>query len=80
MATPSDAGHYMAMVDRDSDRLSAASVPGFAEQLDVTVAPTGRAKADRADIVAEHAFWLFGFPILVLHYGIRRKPSGTAAG
>jgi hypothetical protein len=75
---PSDAGHYMAMVDRDSDRLSAASVPGFAEQLDVTVAPAGRAAADGAEIVAEHAFWLFGFPILVLHYGIRRKPSDIA--
>jgi hypothetical protein len=22
---------------------------------------------------AEHAFWVFGFPFLVLHYDIRRK-------
>jgi hypothetical protein len=72
---PSDAGHYLAVVDRDSDRLSAASVPGFAEQLDVTVAPTREAAADGAEILAEHAFWLFGFPILVLHYRIRRKPG-----
>ncbi len=72
---PSDAGHYLAVVDRDSDRLSAASVPGFAEQLDVTVAPAGEVAADGAEILAEHAFWLFGFPILVLHYRIRRKPS-----
>jgi hypothetical protein len=77
---PSDAGHYLAVVDGDSDRLSAASVPGFAEQLDVTVAPPEPTAADGAEILAEHAFWLFGFPILVLHYRIRRKPSRDAAG
>jgi hypothetical protein len=78
--TPSDAGHYLAVVDGHSDRLSAASVPGFAEQLDVAVARPGPTSADGAEILAEHAFWLFGFPILVLHYRIRRKPSPDAAG
>jgi hypothetical protein len=24
---------------------------------------------------AEHAFWVFGLPFLVLHYTIRRKPA-----
>ncbi len=77
---PSDAGHYLAAVDGDSDRLSAASVAGFAEQLDVTVAPVGPAATDdAAEIRAEHAFWLFGFPILVLQYRIRRKPPPSAA-
>jgi hypothetical protein len=23
---------------------------------------------------AEHAFWVFGFPFLVLHYRMHRKP------
>ena len=66
---PSDAGHYLAAVDDDGARLSAATVPGFAEQLDVTVVPDG----EEGEIRAEHAFWLFGFPILVLSYRIRRK-------
>jgi hypothetical protein len=79
-AESADAGHYLAVVDRDPERMSAASVPGFAEQLDVSVAPAGTGGADGAEIVAEHAFWLFGFPILVLHYRIRRKPAGAASG
>ena len=77
---PSDAGHYLAAVDGDSDRLTAASVAGFAEQLDVTVAPVGPASTGgEAEIHAEHAFWLFGFPILVLEYRIRRKQARPAA-
>ena len=72
---PSDAGHYLAAVDGDTGRFSAASVPGFAEQLDVAVAPTGDGLAEEPEIDAEHAFWLFGLPILVLHYRIRRKAA-----
>ena len=37
---------------------------GFAEELDVFV--------DEGELRAEHAFWLFGLPFLVLHYRIRR--------
>ena len=40
-------------------------MPGFAEQLDVWV--------DGDELRAEHAFSVFGFPFLVLHYTIRRK-------
>ena len=40
-------------------------MPGFSEELDVYVSD-GRLRA-------EHAFWVFGFPFLVLHYDIRRK-------
>ncbi|HST63796.1 MAG TPA: hypothetical protein VLM05_01295, partial [Mycobacteriales bacterium] len=58
-------GHYLAYVDPDSRELTALAVPGFAEQLDV--------HADGADLKAEHAFTVFGFPFLVLHYTIRRK-------
>ena len=41
---------------------------GFAEQLDVYVRD-GR-------LLAEHAFWVFGLPFLVLHYTIHRKHPG----
>ncbi len=74
-AAAPDAGHYLAIVDGDEDRMSAASVAGFAEQLDVTAASAAPSAADGAEISAQHAFWLFGFPILILHYRIRRKPT-----
>ena len=44
-------------------------VPGFAEQLDVYTVD--------GEVRAEHAFRLFGFPFLVLHYRIHRKPVQT---
>jgi hypothetical protein len=66
-----DAGHYLGVLDDRSRRFAALSVAGFAEQLDVWVAPD----AGEEEIRAEHAFWLFGFPILVLRYRIRRKPG-----
>ena len=47
--------------------LTALSVPGFTERLDVYV--------ERDELRAEHAFRVFGFPFLVLHYRIRRKSS-----
>jgi len=61
------AGHYLTYVDTPADELTALAVHGFEEQLDVFV-------EDRA-LRAEHAFWLFGFPFLTLHYGIARKPA-----
>jgi hypothetical protein len=42
-------------------------VNGFAEQLDVYV--------EDDELRAEHAFWVFGFPFLVLHYRIDRKAA-----
>jgi len=45
--------------------LTALAVHGFAEQLDVYV--------DDGELRAEHAFWVFGLPFLVLHYRIHRK-------
>jgi hypothetical protein len=42
-------------------------VHGFAEQLDVYLAHDA--------LVAEHAFWVFGLPFLVLHYRMHRKPD-----
>ena len=58
-------GHYLAYVDAETRDLTALAVPGFAEELHVY--------ADGDDVRAEHAFWVFGLPFLVLHYRIRRK-------
>jgi hypothetical protein len=60
------AGHYLTYVDTEADELTALAVPGFEEQLDVYV--------DQGALRAEHAFWVFGFPFLTLHYRIMRKP------
>jgi hypothetical protein len=52
-------------------------VPGFAERLDVYV----DAANGTTQLRAEHAFWVFGLPFLVLHYRITRKPRlGLALG
>ncbi len=58
-------GHYLAYVDPTNRQLTALAVPGFAEQLDVFL--------DEDQLLAEHAFWVFGFPFLVLEYRISRK-------
>jgi hypothetical protein len=60
-------GHYLTYVDPATRELTALTVPGFAEQLDVHV--------EDGQLRAEHAFRLFGFPFLVLHYRLRRKPG-----
>jgi hypothetical protein len=46
-------------------------VPGFKEELDVYVA--------EGELRADHAFWLFGLPFLVLRYRIHRKPVADQA-
>ena len=58
-------GHYLAYIDPTTLELTTLSVHGFAEELDVYV--------DGEELRAEHAFWVFGFPFLVLHYRITRK-------
>jgi len=62
------AGHYLTYVDTAADELTALAVHGFEEQLDVFV--------EDGVLRAEHAFWVFGFPFLVLHYRIARKADG----
>jgi hypothetical protein len=62
------AGHYLTYVDTAADELTALAVQGFEEQLDVYV--------EDGALRAEHAFWLFGFPFLTLHYRIARKAAG----
>jgi hypothetical protein len=59
-------GHYLATTDPESGELTVLAVPGFAEELDVHV--------EDGELRAEHAFALFGFPFLVLHYRLTRKP------
>jgi hypothetical protein len=61
------AGHYLTYVDPAADELTALAVQGFEEQLDVFV--------DGGSLRAEHAFWVFGFPFLTLHYRIERKAT-----
>jgi hypothetical protein len=59
-------GHYLTYIDPDSAELTTAVVRGFAERLDVYV--------EDGELRAEHAFWVFGIPFLVLHYRMHRKP------
>ena len=61
------AGHYLTYIDPTTAELTTLAVHGFAEHLDVYV--------ENDEVRAEHAFWVFGFPFLVLHYRIRPKPS-----
>ncbi|TQL99386.1 hypothetical protein FB559_5067 [Actinoallomurus bryophytorum] len=60
-------GHYLTYVDPDTRDLTALAVHGFAEQLDVHV--------EGDELRAEHSFWVFGIPFLVLHYRMHRKPA-----
>jgi hypothetical protein len=60
-------GHYLAYIDPASRDLTALAVHGFAERLDVYTRD--------GELRAEHAFSVFGFPFLVLHYRMHRKPA-----
>ncbi|HEV3288665.1 MAG TPA: hypothetical protein VG123_06710, partial [Streptosporangiaceae bacterium] len=59
-------GHYLTYIDAQTAELTTVAVRGFAERLDVY--------AEGGELRAEHAFWVFGLPFLVLHYRIARKP------
>jgi len=61
-------GHYLTYIDAATGELTTAAVRGFAERLNVYV--------EAGELRAEHAFWVFGLPFLVLHYRISRKPAG----
>jgi hypothetical protein len=58
-------GHYLTYIDPESGELTTLAVAGFAEELDVYVTD--------GEVRADHAFWVFGLPFLVLRYRIRRK-------
>jgi hypothetical protein len=60
-------GHYLTHIDPRSRQLTTLSVPGFSEELDIYL--------DDGELRADHAFWLFRLPFLVLRYRIRRKPT-----
>jgi hypothetical protein len=64
-------GHYLAYIDQASRDLTVLAVRGFAERLDVYVQDD--------ELRAEHAFSVFGFPFLVLHYRMHRKPGRPGA-
>ena len=61
-------GHYLTYVDPGTRDLTTLAVHGFAERLDVFTAD--------GELRAEHAFFLYGLPFLVLHYTIHRKRPG----
>jgi hypothetical protein len=63
------AGHYLTYIDPATRELTALAVHGFAEELTVRV--------EGGELRAEHAFWVFGLPFLVLHYRIHRKAAGA---
>jgi hypothetical protein len=64
-------GHYLAYIDPATRELTALAVHGFAERLDVYTRD--------GELRAEHAFSVFGFPFLVLHYRMHRKPGRPGA-
>jgi hypothetical protein len=63
-------GHYLTYIDPATRELTTLAIPGFGEQLDVY--------AQGGELRAEHAFWVFKLPFLVLHYRLHRKPANTA--
>ncbi|MDI1461623.1 hypothetical protein QEZ54_11625 [Catellatospora sp. KI3] len=67
VGTTDQPGHYLTVVDEPTGRLTVAAVHGFRERLDVYL--------EQGELRAEHAFWLFGFPFLVLEYRMRRKSA-----
>jgi hypothetical protein len=58
-------GHYLTYIDAQTAELTTVAVRGFAERLDVYT--------EAGELRAEHAFWVFGLPFLVLHYRMHRK-------
>jgi hypothetical protein len=60
-------GHYLTYIDPESRELTTAAVHGFAEELNVYV--------EDGELRADHAFWVFGLPFLVLHYRMRRNAA-----
>jgi hypothetical protein len=62
-------GHYLTYIDAQTAELTTAAIRGFAERLDVYL--------EAGELRAEHAFWVFGLPFLVLHYRMHRKRSAV---
>ena len=62
-------GHYLTYIDPQTAELTTVAVRGFAERLDVYV--------EAGELRAEHAFWVFGLPFLVLHYRMHRKHAAA---
>ena len=63
-------GHYLTYIDPQTEELTTVAARGFAERLEVYV--------EAGELRAEHAFWVFGLPFLVLHYRMHRKPPRAA--
>ena len=65
-------GHYLTYIDDKTRDLTTLEVKGFSEELRVTVVDD--------ELRADHAFWVFGLPFLVLRYRIRHKTTGVVPG
>jgi len=63
-------GHYLTLIDADTRDLTTLEVKGFSEELRVIVVD--------GELRADHAFWVFGLPFLVLHYRIHRRTADVA--
>ncbi|MPY93123.1 MAG: hypothetical protein GEV08_08665 [Acidimicrobiia bacterium] len=70
------AGHYLTAIEPEMRRLTTLAVHGFAEELDVYL---DEAASGGAELRADHAFWVFGLPFLVLRYRITSKEAGPGA-
>lgn len=62
-------GHYLTYIDPVTRELTVVEVHGFREKLQAYL-EDGRLRAD-------HAFWVFGLPFLILRYRIQRRTTDT---
>ena len=68
-AQDDQSGHYLTFIEGKTGTLTALSVPGFAERLEVV--------PERDELRANHSFSMFGSHFLLLRYRIRRKGSAS---
>ena len=63
-------GHYLTYIDAQTAELTTVAVP----RVRRAARRLRRGSQWATQLRAEHAFWVFGLPFLVLHYRITRKP------
>ena len=63
-------GHYLTYIDPAVRRADHAGGARLRRASSTSTSSDG-------ELRAEHAFWVFGFPFLVLHYRITRKPAAA---
>ena len=64
-------GHYLTYIDPRR--------PASSPRWPCTASPSSSTSTSTdGELRAEHAFWVFGLPFLVLHYRMHRKPTDPA--